>query len=63
MANPVGRVMMDEDEAHTVQEGYVALEAELQALRQRNEELIRGLQEQQEVATMERLWAGRRARA
>ena len=45
MANPIGCVMMDEEEACTAQERYAALEIELQVLHQRNEELMRKLQE------------------
>ena len=39
------------------------MEAELQALRQRNAELIRDLQKQQNIAATERLRADRRSRA
>ena len=55
--------MMDEEEVWTTQERYVALEAELQALRQRNKELMRGLQEQWEIVAAERLRVDRRSRA
>ena len=47
MAQPEGRVVLDEAEAQQAAERYAQMEAELQALRQRNEELIRDLQEQQ----------------
>ena len=39
------------------------MEAELQALRQRNEELMHSLQEQQNIAATERICADRRSRA
>ena len=39
MANTEGHVVLGEEEAHQAEEHYVALEAELQALHQRNEEL------------------------
>ena len=39
------------------------MEAELQALRQRNEELMRTIQEQQNIAATERVRADRRSRA
>ena len=39
------------------------MEAELQALRQQNEELARSVQEQQEMVATERVRADRRARA
>ena len=39
------------------------MEAELQALQQRNAKIMRELQEAQNVATTERLWADRRSRA
>ena len=45
MANPKGHVVLGEDKARQVQERYATLEAELQALRLHNEELVRGLQE------------------
>ena len=45
MANPDGQVVLGEEEAPQAQERYAALEAELQAQRLRNEELMRGLQE------------------
>ena len=56
MANPSGHVVLDEEAAHTAQERYATLEAELQALRAQNEELTRGLQEREEVLAAERLW-------
>ena len=45
MANPSGHVVLGEEAARAVEERYTALEAELQAMRVRNEELTRGLQE------------------
>ena len=63
MANPNGQVVLGEDEACQAQERYVALEAELQALRLCNEELTRGLQEQQNIVVAERLCGDRRAQA
>ena len=43
MADPAGRVVMDEAEAQQAAERYARMEAELQALRQRNEEIMREL--------------------
>ena len=43
MANPEGRVIMGEAEAQEATECYVQMEAELQALRQRNKELMHSL--------------------
>ena len=43
MANPNGHVMLDEEAASAAEERYAVLEAELQAMRQRNEELARGM--------------------
>ena len=63
MAQPEGRVVLDEAEAQQAAERYAQMEAELQALRQRNAELIRDLQEQQNIAATERLRADRRSRA
>ena len=39
MAQPSGRVVLGEEEAQVATERYAKMEAELQALRQRNEEL------------------------
>ena len=63
MANPAGQVVLSKEEAQQAAERYATMEAELQALRQRNEELTRTIQEQQEVVATERLWADRRSRA
>ena len=63
MANPAGRVVLGEDEAQQAAERYAKMEAELQALRQRNEELMRVVQEQQDLVAAERIRADRRARA
>ena len=46
MAQPGGRVVMGKEEAQAAAERYAAMEAELQALCQRNEELARTVQEQ-----------------
>ena len=63
MANPARRVVMGEEEAQQAAERYAAMEAELQALRQRNEELMRAVQEQQELVEVERVRADCHARA
>ena len=63
MANPEERVIMDEAKAQQATERYATMEAELQALRQRNKELMRAIQEQQNIAATERVWADRRSRA
>ena len=63
MANPEGRVLIDEAEAQQAAERYARMEAELQALRQRNEEIMRDLQEAQNAAATERVRADRRSRA
>ena len=63
MAQPEGRVVIDEAEAQQAAERYAQMEAELQALQQRNAELIRDLQEQQNIAATERLRADRRSKA
>ena len=46
MANPAGHVVLRKEEAQQAAERYATMEAELQALRQRNEELTRAVQEQ-----------------
>ena len=43
MANPAGHIVMGEEEAQQAAERYADMEAELQALRQRNEELARAV--------------------
>ena len=63
MANPVGHVLLGEDEAQQAAERYAAMETELQALRQRNDELMRAVQEQQDLVAAERVWADCRSRA
>ena len=63
MAQPKGRVVIDEAEAQQAAERYAQMEAELQALQQRNAELICDLQEQQNIAVAERVRANRRSRA
>ena len=54
MADIAGRVVMDEAEAQQAAERYAQMEAKLQVLRQRNKELMRTIQEQQEQVEMER---------
>ena len=63
MANPSAHVVLDEEVARATEERDIVLEAELQAMRVRNEELTRGLQEQEAGVAAERLWADRRAQA
>ena len=63
MANPTDHVVLGEEEAQQAAERYAKMEAELQALRQQNEELTRSVQEQQEMVATERVRADRRARA
>ena len=63
MANPEGRVIMEEAEAQQAAERYARIEAELQALRQRNEEIMRDLQEAQNAAATEHVRADQRSRA
>ena len=41
MEKPTGRVVLGEEEAQATAEHYAKMEAELQALQQRNEELAR----------------------
>ena len=63
MANPAGHVVLGEEEVQQSAERYAKMEAELQALRQQNEELARTVQEQQEMVATERVRVDRRARA
>ena len=63
MADPAGRVVIDEAEAQQAAERYAQMEAELQALRQRNEEIMRDLQAAQNAAATERVRADCRSRA
>ena len=63
MAHPEGSVVLGEEEAQAAAERYAQMEADLQALRQRNEELMRTVQEQQDMVATERLRADRRSRA
>ena len=49
MANPSGHVIFDEEATSIVEERYAVLEAELQAMRARNEELACGLQDQRQL--------------
>ena len=46
---------MDEEEVRAAQECYAAMEASLQELQQQNQELMRRLQEQQDIVATERL--------
>ena len=62
MANPEGRVLIDEAEAQQAAECYARMEAELQVLRQRNEEIMRDLQEAQNAVATERVRADRRSK-
>ena len=41
MASPIGHVVLGEEEAQQAAERYAKMEAELQTLRQQNEELAR----------------------
>ena len=50
MAHPEGRVFIDKAEAQEAAERYAKMEAELQALRQRNEEIMCDLQEARNAA-------------
>ena len=59
MANPAGHVVMGEEEVQQAAERYAAMEAELQALRQRNDELMHAVQEQQDLVAAERVRADR----
>ena len=54
---------MGAEEAQAAAERYAAMEAELQALRQQNEELARTVQEQRDIVETERRRADRRSRA
>ena len=63
MANPEGRVLIDEADAQQAAERYAQMEAELQALQQRNAEIMRELQEAQNAAATERVRVNRRSRA
>ena len=63
MAQPKGPIIIDEAEAQQAAERYAQMEADMQALQQRNAELIRDLQEQQNIVAMERLCADRRSNA
>ena len=63
MADPEGCVILGEAEAQQAAERYAKMEAELQALRQQNEELRSAVREQQEQVATERLRGDRRSRA
>ena len=53
MVNPNGQVLLDEEAARAAEERYTVLEAELQVMHTRNEELACRLQEQEEVVAAE----------
>ena len=63
MANPANHVVLGEEEAQQAAERYATMEAELQVLRQRNEELMRTVQEQQDLVAAERVQVDSRSRA
>ena len=63
MENPTRHIVLGEEEAQQATERYATMEAELQALRQRNEELTRAVQEQQDMVVTERLRVDCRSRA
>ena len=63
MADPEGRVILGEAKVQQAAERYAKMEAELQALRQQNEELRGAVREQQEQVATERLHGDRRSRA
>ena len=63
MADPEGRVILGEAEVQQAALRYVKMEAELQALRQQNEELRSAVREQQEQVATERLRGDRCSRA
>ena len=63
MANPKGHVVIGEEEVRQAQERYAVLEAELQGLRQCNEEFMCGLQEQQLIVAAEWLRVDCKGRA
>ena len=63
MANPEGQVLIDEADAQQAAERYAQMETELQALQQRNAEIMRELQEAQNAAATECVRADRRSRA
>ena len=55
--------MSDEAEAQQAAERYAKMEAELQALRQRNKEIMHELQEARSAAATERVRADRQSQA
>ena len=63
MANPEGRVLIDEADAQQAAKRYVQMEAELQALQQRNAEIMSELQEAQNAAATEHVRVDRLSRA
>ena len=60
MANPEGHVVLGEEEARAAETRYAALEAELQVMRKRNEEVTHGMKEQEEIVVAKRLRVDRR---
>ena len=62
MANPKGRVVMDEEQARAAEKHYAWMEATLQELQQQKQEVQRHLQEQQNIVETEHLRADRRSR-
>ena len=63
MANPEGRILLDEEQARATEERYARMEVTLQELQQQNQELQRRPQEQQEIVNTEHLHANHRSRA
>ena len=63
MANPGGQIPVNPDAVRAAEERFALMEAELQTLREQNDNLMRELREQQTVAEAERLRADRRTRA
>ena len=63
MAEPEGRVVMDEEQVRAAEEHYARMEATLQELQQQNQDLQRRLQEQQNIVEIERLHADCKSRA
>ena len=53
MANPEGHLVLGEEDARIAEARYAEVQAQLQALRQQNEELQRALQAQEEIVAAE----------
>ena len=62
MANPSGQIPVNPDAVRAAEERFALMEAELQTLREQNDNLMRELREQQTVVEAERLRADRRTR-